>query len=152
MEAEEDVPVAFSLVQAQRADQITSNAFKELKSKGEVSSGQLRNVSDMLRISPDWTLLLLQDRVVVLIDARNRVLKAVHSAGHFGQKRITKFKTNLLLDWNGPRLANILQRLPSVQKGKAIEPGTSTSRRVSARRGRSRGPGGHGYSDSPLGG
>ena len=87
VEAGEDTSVAGSLVQAQRSDQVTSDAFGQLKNRGEVSSGQLRKVSDKLKLSPDGTLLLFQDRVVVPIDARNRVLQSVHAAGHFGQRR-----------------------------------------------------------------
>ena len=57
VEAGEDVPGVISLVQPQKVDQETSNAFRELKSKGEVTSGQLRKVSDMFKLSPRGTLL-----------------------------------------------------------------------------------------------
>ena len=87
VESREDPPDTYSLVQAQKSDQVTSDALIQLKGKGEVTAGQLRSVSDKLKLSPDHSLLLFQNRVVVPIDARNRILRAVHAAGHFGQKR-----------------------------------------------------------------
>ena len=96
MDAGEDTSNTGSLVQAQRSDQVTSEAFGQLKNKGEVSWAQLRKVSVKLKLSPDDTLLLFQDRVVVPIDVRNRVLKSVHATGHFEQRRTWQKRSALV--------------------------------------------------------
>ena len=86
VEVTEEPHVSFNLAEAQRSDQVTNDAVNQLKKEGNVSSGQLRKVRGHLKISSDGVL-LFQNRVVVPVEARNKVLKSVHAAGHFGRKR-----------------------------------------------------------------
>ena len=61
------------------------DALGQLKRTGRVHSGQLRRVAEQLEVKGG--ILCFHNRVVVPKKARGEVLKKVHAAGHFGQKR-----------------------------------------------------------------
>ena len=69
----------------QERDPVTRTAVEQLISKGVVNSGQLRRVSEDLRM--ERGILYFRDRVIVPRESREEVLAKVHAAGHFGQKR-----------------------------------------------------------------
>ena len=76
---------AFQMQRQQKQDPVTSEALEQLRMKGRVRSGQLRDVAEHLNVTNG--LLLFQDRVVVPSEAQDEVVRRVHAAGHFGQKR-----------------------------------------------------------------
>ena len=61
------------------------DALEQLKRTGRVQSGQLRRVAEQLEVKGG--ILCFHNLVVVPKKARGEVLKKVHAAGHFGQKR-----------------------------------------------------------------
>ncbi|KAI6650043.1 Transposon Ty3-G Gag-Pol polyprotein [Oopsacas minuta] len=69
----------------QNQDAVTKDALNQLETKGRVSTGQLCNIAEGLDVASD--LLLFRDRVVVPREAQEEVMRRVHAAGHFGQRR-----------------------------------------------------------------
>ena len=76
---------AFLMRKQQNQDPVTKDALNQLEKEGRVSTGQLCNVAEDLNVASD--LLLFRDRVVVPSEAQDEVMRRVHAAGHFGQKR-----------------------------------------------------------------